>query len=244
MRFDFVGSVLMASVMGYANAGATIYQSSYVANGSFCVDENARDLFNALNDIRTKGTKSTYYTGFKTACTTVASDGTWTTTSGAKITTTKATAAAALDYVNKATAVATPLNWSTGLSAAGQKLFDSWFTTGTQGLSDSSGQTSTARAGNFGSLGTSSLAEFATYATLEYFSVQDAVNALLIGEGDSTGIVRTALFDSKNTVASTFNGFKDPATGAAASTRKYMVEFQAARSFTDNSSINAACTVT
>jgi len=242
MRFDFVGSVLMASIMGYANAGATIYSSTYVANGSFCVDENARDLFTALNDLRTKGTKSTYYTGFKTACTSVATDGTWTTSSGAKITTTKATAAAALDYVTKQPAVATPLNWSSGLAAAGQKLFDSWFSTGTQGLSDSSGQSSTARAGNYGSLGTSSLAEFGTYAELEYFSVQDAVNALLIAEGDAAGIVRTNLFDSKNTVASTFNGFKDPAT--ANDKRKYFIEFQTARTFTNNANINSQCTVT
>jgi hypothetical protein len=38
MRFDFIGSVLMAGFIGSANAGATIYQASYVADGSFCVD--------------------------------------------------------------------------------------------------------------------------------------------------------------------------------------------------------------
>ena len=51
------------------------------------------------------------------------------------------------------------------------------------------------------------LAEFATYATVDFFSTQDALTALLIGEGDSVGIVRTNLFDAKNTVASCFNGF-------------------------------------
>jgi len=38
MRFDFIASVLMAGFIGSANAGATIYQQSYVANGTFCVD--------------------------------------------------------------------------------------------------------------------------------------------------------------------------------------------------------------
>lgn len=243
MRFDFVGSVLMASVLGYANAGATVYQSTYVANGSFCVDENARDLFTALNDLRTKGTKSVYYTGFKAACDSVAKDGTWTSSNNSKIPVTKATAAAALAFVDKQVAVATPLSWSIGLSAAGQKLFDSWSTTGTQGLTDSSGQSSTARAGNYGSLGTSSLAEYGAYYTIDYLSVQDAINTLLIADGDSAGTVRNNLWESKNTVASAFNGFKDPAAGTT-DKRKYFIEFQTARTFTDAASINKQCTVT
>jgi len=117
--------------------------------------------------------------------------------------------------------VATPLAWSSGLSAAGQKLYDNWEKTGSQGLTDGSGQTTVARAQNYGSLGTSSLVEFATYATVDFFSTQDALNALLIAEGDSQGIVRTNLFDSKNTVASCFNGFYTQ-TGQS---RKYFAEF-------------------
>lgn len=127
MKFNFIQSILMVSLLGYANAGSSIYSSTYVANGSFCVDQNARDLFTAFNDIRTKGTKSTYYAKFKAACDEVATKGSWTITSkAASITTTKATAAAALSFVNAATVVATPLSWSTGLAAAGQKLYDSW----------------------------------------------------------------------------------------------------------------------
>jgi len=208
-----------------------------VANGSFCVDENARDLFAALNDFRTKGKNSTYYTAFKAACDEVALNGSWTTSNKTvKVTTTKATAAAALSYVNAATAVTTPLNWSIGLSAAGQSLYDSWAKTGTQGLTDSSNQSSVARAKNFGDLGTSGLAEFATYMTISYFSVQDALTALIIGEGDASGTVRTNLFDSKNTVASCFNAFNG-------NPNKYMIEAQFARTFTDASTINSACTL-
>jgi hypothetical protein len=62
----------------------------------------------------------------------------------------------------------------------------------------------------------------------------------LIGEGDSVGIVRTNLFDAKNTVASCFNGFFTQ-TGQS---RKYFAEFQTARTFTNASTVNAACTPT
>ena len=55
------------------------------------------------------------------------------------------------------------------------------------------------------------------------------------------GIVRTNLFDEKNTVASCFNGFKDPDAAVVGSKRQYFTEFQTARTFTNNSSVNSAC---
>jgi len=44
----------------------------------------------------------------------------------------------------------------------------------------------------------------------------------LIGEGDTAAIVRTNLFDAKNTVASCFNGFNTPTAPAK---RTYFAEF-------------------
>ena len=60
MYKTFSGALLLA----IANAASTrfVYQSGYSANGSFCVDEAARDLLTAINDLRAKGTSSTYYT--------------------------------------------------------------------------------------------------------------------------------------------------------------------------------------
>ena len=189
-----------------------------------------------MNDIRTKGTSSVWYKGFKASCDEVATNGSWTITDKtAKITTTKETAAAALAYVNALTAATTPttpLSWSAGLAAAGQKLYDNWDKTGTTGVTDGSNQSSVARASNYGSLGNSPLVEAVTYATVNFFSTQDALTALLIGEGDSTGSTRVNLFDSKNTVASCFNGFK------ADGTTNYFTEVQFARTFTNKADIN------
>ena len=81
-RLNFALGTSVAALIGLANAGATIYQQSYVANGTFCVDQNARDIFNALNDLRVNGVSSVYYTKFKTACDEVAANSKWTNSSG------------------------------------------------------------------------------------------------------------------------------------------------------------------
>lgn len=75
-----------------------------------------------------------------------------------------------------------------------------------------------ARASKYGSLGTSGLTEYATYNNAASYSTQDAFNALLIGSGDTNGSVRTALFNSANTVGSAFNGFGTSPAG-------YMIDF-------------------
>lgn len=87
-------------------------------------------------------------------------------------------------------------------------------------LTDVSGLGSSQRAQNYGSLGNSSLKEYAIYLTTSKFNTQDAFNALLMADGDTTGVIRNALFDKTNTVASCFNGFN------GATTNVYMVEAQ------------------
>ena len=119
MKFSFAGATLLASLFAYVEAGATIYQAAYKADGTFCVDENARNLFAALNDIRTKGKTSTFYTAFKTAADSVASSGSWTASTTAKYTVDKTAAATALTDLDKIPTGLTALNWSSGLSAAG-----------------------------------------------------------------------------------------------------------------------------
>jgi hypothetical protein len=64
------------------------------------------------------------------------------------------------------------------------------------------------------------LAEYAAFVETSFWSVQDAVNTLLIADGDSNGVVRTNLFDAKNTAASAFNGYS-----VIGSTNTYMMEF-------------------
>jgi hypothetical protein len=62
MRINFIGAVLTAGLIGYANAGCQIYKSTFTADGTWCVDDNARALFAALNDFRVNGKTSTWYT--------------------------------------------------------------------------------------------------------------------------------------------------------------------------------------
>ena len=120
------------------------------------------------------------------------------------------------------TPVPAPLAWNAGLAAAGQTLFDSWEATGVRGLVDKLGGDTQSRAWTHGTLNTSSLAEYATYVTVTSWTYQDALNALIIADGDSYGVVRTSLFDPKNTQASCFNGF------AEIDGTTFMMEFQAA----------------
>lgn len=145
MRVHFTAA--LAAFIGLAQAGCQIYDQKFIPNGTFCVDQNARDLFAALNELRTKGKLSTFYTGFKAACDSVAANGYWTTSYGDRVNLSNvAYASTALASFNSATTVSLPLNWSPGLAAAGQFLFNSWTQSGAQGLIDANGGSSTARA--------------------------------------------------------------------------------------------------
>lgn len=77
---------LAALLVSIVQAGSKIYDKNYIPDGTFCVDQNARDLFTALNDLRVKGTQSEFYPAFKTACEEVATNGSWTTERKNKIT--------------------------------------------------------------------------------------------------------------------------------------------------------------
>lgn len=138
MKFSFTSATLLASLFAYVEAGATIYQAAYKADGTFCVDENARNLFAALNDIRTKGKTSTFYTGFKSAADSVSKSGSWTPSNNTPgIVVDKTVATTALADFDKMASGLTALNWSSGLAAAGQLLFDDFNTKGTTVLTDS-----------------------------------------------------------------------------------------------------------
>ena len=149
MKLTFAGAVLIASLFGFADAGCQIYSSTYTSNGTFCVDENARNLWTALNDFRVKGITSTYYTGsggLLAACTSIlGTAGTWTSSANlvsTKDTTTASTASCTYFATLDPTKVSLPkaaLNWSIGLSAAGQDLFNDYITKGTKALTDSNG---------------------------------------------------------------------------------------------------------
>jgi len=239
MRLKFV--VSLATFTALADAGLTIYDPNYVANGTFCVDQNARDLFAALNDLRMKGKASSYYTAFKAACDSVSANGYWTTSYGDRVNlSNRAYAASALSTFDTKTAVSTGLSWSPGLAAAGQFLFNSWTQSGARGLIDANGGTSTARAQTYGELGNSSHVEYVTYAAVEFWSIQDAVNAMLIADGDPNAVVMTNLFDYRNTVAVAFKGNADIGTDG----NTFMMEFQAAKSYVEKSTTNTACTIT
>jgi hypothetical protein len=172
MRLQFIATVALSTFYRFGDAGSTIYDQNYVANGTFCVDQNARDLFAALNSLRQLGTASPFYTAFKDACDEVAANGYWTTSFGDRVTLSNpAYAAQALSIFNNAKTVSIALNWSPGLAAAGQFLFDSWTQSGARGLIDGNGGTSIARAQTYGDLGNSSLIEYVTYAAVEFWSV-------------------------------------------------------------------------
>jgi hypothetical protein len=191
MKTSFAGAVLIASLVGYADANSQVYSSTYVANGTFCVDEEAINLFNALNDLRTKGKLSTYYTatkGLKAACDSVAANGYWLTSNGSQMSATSSAdvAGACANFVNYTVPCTSALNWSIGLAAAGQRLSDSWHATQSSSNIDSTGEDSSQRAARFGTLGTSGLVEYVSFADINIFDTQDALNELIMGSGNST----------------------------------------------------------
>ena len=85
------------------------------------------------------------------------------------------------------------LNWSSGLAAAGQLLFDDFNTKGTTSLNDSQGRSSNARAQIYGTTGSAALTEYAVALTTATWGTQDAVNILLFGDTNT----RRNIIDAK-----------------------------------------------
>jgi hypothetical protein len=243
MNKAFSGAILMAGFAAVADAAATrsVYSSTYTANGSFCVDEAARDLFTAINDLRAKGTSSTYYTSFKTAADSVAANSYWTSGTTQVTTVDKTYASKALTQLSAFTGGLGPLDWSIGLAAAVQDLYNDFYDNGTSSLNDSAGGNSTTRALAYGSLGSAASTEFAYIMTVASLPVADALTGLLIGEGDSAGAARNAILDAKKKVAAVVSSpNKKPATGSSEK-QKYFIDIYVADSFTDSASVNKEC---
>jgi len=238
----FSGAILMASFAAVADAVATrsIYSSTYTANGSFCVDEGARDLLTAINDLRAKGKTSTYYTSFKTAADSIAANSYWTSGTTQVTALSNTYAAAGLVQLNAFAGGLAPLEWSIGLAAAVQDLYNDFYDNGTSSLTDSNGGSSTTRALSYGSFGSAASAEFQYTMTVSSLPVADALTGLLIGEGDSAGAARNAILDATKKVAALVSAPNAVVTGVS---QKYFIDIYAADSFTDNTSVNTECSL-
>lgn len=172
-----------------------------------------------------------------TAADSVAANGYW--TSG----TTQVNTADATYAANAKTALAAfaggldAMNWSIGLAASVQDLYNDFYDNGTESLTDSNGKTSATRALEYGSFGTGASREFAYYISVSSLPTSDALIGLLIGEGDSSGAARNAILSASD---------REVALVALPNSagNKFMVDIYAAESFTDKAAVNAACGVT
>lgn len=134
-----------------------------------------------------------------------------------------------------------PLDWSIGLAASVQDLYNDFYDNGTSSLTDSQGGTSTTRALAYGSFGSAASVEYQYSLTVNALPVADALTGLLLGEGDSAGAARNAILDATKKVAAVVAA---PSQVKAGEALKYFIDIYAADAFTDNTSINTACSIT